>query len=98
MMLERFVTVRASQPAALAEILQRAGTEVALLGLAAGGQRSRGALPHRSQKVGEGKLGDRGVGLDPLLRGALLAQMQRRDRIIHDLRQVNRRAALMAVV
>src|ERR1035437_7188974 len=94
-LLERVVAVRTAQAAARAEIAQ---------GRPAVGAARRVArnleclLLHRLEELSERMLRHGNGGLDPAFGGALLAQVELRHRILHDLREIQDRVPLMALV
>src|SRR5690606_9663783 len=94
--LEGHVALRAAHPARLSEVLQpqpavRTGRHGApWLG--------RQPLPHLRKEVREREIPDADPRLEPLLSRALLAQMEGAHLVVHDLREVNDRLVLTAVI
>src|SRR5882672_194084 len=95
---EGVVTLRATQPSRLPEILERAPAGRAAQAI--GGRRQDvPALPdHPLQKAAERRLEHRGAGLDTLLLRALVAQVERDFGVVLHLGQIDDRVALLAVV
>src|SRR5205814_7174650 len=95
---ERFVALRAPQPARFPEVLERAAAGGAAQPVGRGGEDVGAALPHRLNEAAQRGLEDRLARLDPLLLGALLAQVERDFRVLFHRREVDLRLALSAVV
>src|ERR1035437_862487 len=93
--LKRAIAVRAAEAAARAEIAQRGAAIRAARRVA--GKLER-LLLHGFEEVTQRMLRHRNCGLDPALGGALLTQVELRHRILHDLREIQDRVPLVALV
>src|SRR2546422_1021229 len=95
---ERLVALGAAEAARLAEVAQRTAAGGAAQPVGGGGEDVGRPLPHRRDEAAERRLEDRHAGLDALLLGAPLAQVERDLGVVLHLGQVDDRVALLAVI
>src|SRR3989475_3882312 len=96
--LERLVALGAAQPARFAEILERRAARGAAQAVGRARHDGPRSLAQRRHEGADGRLRHGHGRLDPLLLGALLAQMERDLRVVLHLGQIDDRLAFLAVI
>src|SRR5216117_3674639 len=95
---EGIVALRAAQPTRFPEVLERRAARRAAQAVRRGRQQAGPALVERGDETAQRRLEHGAAGLDALLLGARLAQVERHFGIVLHLGQVDDRLALLAVI